>query len=600
MRTGNGIYRKYHLSGTDYGKDMAMAIIKRPFILFNNLSFRRKMLSICILISLIPMLLFGIVSYIQISDQMLRREENNLNETLRQAGDSIDYKLNSYMDALNMILWNDTLKTNLLKKYDTNYDQYMFYKEEVDSLFLTIRSLNTDIDTVSLYTSAPGLHPHGDYVLRMESAADMPWYEQAQNATRPFFQISADGQVLYLVCRMYYSYAAPTSIVCLSVNMSDLLISTQNLVDGSYGLLLTDHNGNPLYETCSFPENSRYQSLSAAQLLNGEIPSAYVSTQYRLNDGAWTAWLYRPSNEQLVAYRNFQLTAILLALLCIAISFLVAAYLSRIMAKPLEALSADLLQVEQGHYEIVAGESAVTRKDEVGQLQHAFRAMVIQLNHLINEVLIAQIEQQKYELRILQSQINPHFLYNSLSLINVQAIMAGQTGISQMAQLLSTFYRTMLNKGKSMTTIRDELENTKAYVAIQQIMHSYSFDVTYDIDERVLPFSVLNLIIQPLAENAILHGLDHRQAPGKGMLTISCRLEDDLIIINVIDNGCGMSESDCSAILMADSKGYGVQNVHRRLRLYYGDGCGLQFRSTPGSGTCAILKLAKTAPAQLS
>lgn len=576
---------------------MIIYMKNKTLLFFYNLPFRKKMFSICIAISLIPMLLFGIVSYLQISGQMLRREENNLNETLRQAGDSIDYKLNSYMDALNMVLWNDTLKASLLKTYDTNYDQYIFYKEEVDSLFLTIRSLNTDISMVTLYTSAPGLHPHGDYVLRLESATDMPWYEQAQNATRPFFQVSPDGQDLYLVCRMYYSYSAPVSIACITVKMCDLFGPTKNLVEGSYGLLLTDNLGNPVYETYSFPETSSYRPVSAQELLAGEIPSTYVSTQYHLNSGDWTAWLYRPSHEQLMAYHNFQFTALFLALLCIIISFLVAAYLSRIMAQPLEVLSADLLQVEQGHYEVsgnYANENI--RKDEVGQLQHAFRTMVIQLNHLINEVLIAQIEQQKYELRSLQSQINPHFLYNSLSLINVQAIMAKQTGISQMAQLLSTFYRTMLNKGKSITTIRDELENTKSYVTIQQIMHSYSFDVTYDIDERALPFSVLNLIIQPLAENAILHGLDHRQTPDKGMLTISCRLEDDSIIFNVIDNGCGMTESDCSAILMADSNGYGVQNVHRRLLLYYGNGCGLSYRSILGSGTCATLKLTKIIP----
>lgn len=569
-------------------------MLAHPFQFFNNLPFRRKILSICIFISLIPMLLFGIVSYIQISRQMLRREEAALQEILRQSADSIDFKLNSYLDALNMVLWSDTLKTGLLKTYDTNYEQYMFYKEEVDSLFLTIRSLNTGISTVTIYTEAPGLHPHGDNVLRMESARDMPWYDQALIATRPFYQVSADGKKLYLVCRMYYSYPAPVSLACITVDTDALFAPARNLVDRSYGLLLADGTGTPVHETCSFPEDSSLHPLSAQELLTGNISSAYICTQYRLNNGDWTAWLYRPSREQLITYRYFQLTAVLLTILCIAISFLVASYLSRIMARPLEKLSADLLLVEQGHYETAGShEDDSGRSDEVGQLQRAFRAMVIQLNHLINEVLIAQIEQQKYELRVLQSQINPHFLYNSLSLINVQAIMAGQTGISQMSQLLSTFYRTMLNKGKSITTIRDELENTKAYVSIQQIMHSWSFDVTYDIDERTLPFSVLNLIIQPLAENAILHGLDHRQAPGKGMLTISCRLEEETILFQVIDNGCGMSESDCQSILSADSKGYGVQNVHRRIRLYYGEGCGLQYRSTPGSGTCAVLRLSK-------
>lgn len=569
-------------------------MINKSLLFFNNLSFRKKILAICIFISLIPMLLFGIVSYVQISSQMLIREENNLNETLRQSADSIDYKLNSYMDALNIILWNDTLKTSLQKTYNTNYEQYMFYKEEVDSLFLAIRSLNTDISTISLYTSSPSLHPHGDSVLKLESAKDMPWYDQALNATRPFFQVSEDGKTLNLVCQMYYSYPAPISIVCIAINMDKLFASTQNLVDGKYCFLLTGENNETVYTTCSFSDDASYLPVSAEELLAGEIPSAYVATQHRLNSGMWTAWLCRPSSEQLTAYRYFQLTAVLLALLCIIISFFIASYLSKIMAQPLEKLSADILLVEQGQYEIATDHTDENfRQDEVGHLQHAFRAMVVQLNHLINEVLIAQIEQQKYELRILQAQINPHFLYNSLSLINVQAIMAGQMGISQMSQLLSTFYRTMLNKGKSMTTIRDELENTKAYVTIQQIMHSYSFDVTYDIDERVLSFSVLNLIIQPLAENAILHGLDHRQTPGKGMLTISCRLENDFIVFHVIDNGCGMSEKDCAAILMADSKGYGVQNVHRRIQLYYGEECGLQYRSTPGAGTCAILKLSQ-------
>ncbi len=560
------------------------------------MSFRKKILTICIFISLIPMLTFGIVSYLQTSSQMLRREENNLNETLRQAADAIDYKLNSYMDALSMVLWNDTLKTSLLKTYDTNYEQYMFYKEEVDSLFLTIRSLNADISTVSLYTSAPGLYPHGDYVLRLEEALDMPWYEQALVATRPFFQVSEDGQELYLVCKMYYSYPAPASVVCITVKMQDLFASTRNLVDGSYCFLLTDLDGNPVYTASFFPEDSTDPALSGEALMDGEIPPRYVAAQYRLNNGSWMAFLYRPSSEQLTAYRYFQLTAFLLALFSIAFSFLIASHLSRIMAKPLEKLSADILLVEQGQYETATQDmDDNTRQDEVGYLQRAFHAMVIQLNHLINEVLIAQIEQQKYELRILQAQINPHFLYNSLSLINVEAIMAGQTGISQMSQLLSTFYRTMLNKGKSMTTIRDELENTKAYVAIQQIMHSYSFDVTYDIDERALSFCVLNLIIQPLAENAILHGLDHRQTPGKGMLTITCRLEDDFIVFHVIDNGCGMTKKDCETILMADSKGYGVQNVHRRIQLYYGEECGLRYHSTPGAGTRASLSLKRIA-----
>ncbi|MFR9232616.1 MAG: sensor histidine kinase [Eisenbergiella massiliensis] len=222
--------------------------------------------------------------------------------------------------------------------------------------------------------------------------------------------------------------------------------------------------------------------------------------------------------------------------------------------------------------------------------------MTANLNHLVNEVLRAKIAQQKYELKILQSQINPHFLYNSLSLINGKAIMAGQQDISQMARLLSTFYRTMLNKGSSITTVESELENTKAYISIQRMMHSDSFDVTYDIAGDVLSFPILNLLLQPLAENAIIHGLDHKETPGKGVLSVSCYREGEDIVFKVMDNGCGMPEEECTRILSADSRGYGVKNVHQRVCLYYGPGYGLSYRSTNGMGTCAVLRVSDSLP----
>ena len=219
--------------------------------------------------------------------------------------------------------------------------------------------------------------------------------------------------------------------------------------------------------------------------------------------------------------------------------------------------------------------------------------MVCTINNLINEVLLSKIRQQKYEIEILQSQINPHFLYNSLSLINSKAIIAGQNDISQMARLLSTFYRTMLNKGKQITTIASELENTKSYIAIQQMMHSQSFDVVYDIDENILEYPIPNLLLQPLAENAIIHGLDHRELPGKAILSISCYQESQDIIFKVMDNGCGMSDEECEQILTKDSKGYGVKNVHQRIQLYYGEEYGLVFHSTKGMGTYALIKISR-------
>lgn len=114
-------------------------------------------------------------------------------------------------------------------------------------------------------------------------------------------------------------------------------------------------------------------------------------------------------------------------------------------------------------------------------------------------------------MKALQAQINPHFLYNSLSLINWKAIMADQQEISEMAQLLSTFYRTTLNKGKSVTTVKGEWDNTSSYIRIQSIMHSGKFQVEQQVEESMMKYEMLNLILQPLVENAIGHGLDHKE-----------------------------------------------------------------------------------------
>ena len=565
-------------------------MIKHIGQVFKDAPFRWKITAICILISLIPLLLLGTFGYLQISRYLIEREQSVLTETIRQETSVICNKLTLYQNALDTILWDESLKNALLQTYEDNYEMYMFYKNNIDPHFLTIRSLNTDISRMTLYTDA-GLNPHGEYVRPLASAEEFPWYETAMQSCTPFYTISGDGQTLYLTAKMYYRIPAPDSVVCLAVNLPQMMESAGILLENGYGLLLADPDGKIIYDNTAGHDTAFVTALSAEQLCSGSIPPTCAVEQANITGTNWTTYLYHSLDDYHAALRSFTATIGLLACACILLSLLTAAALSKLIVSPLEKLSADMVQVEHGNYQIATSDNP--QKDEVGRLVQVFHLMVAQLNYYINEVLVATINQQKYELRILQSQINPHFLYNSLSLINSRAIMAGQTDISQMSRLLSTFYRTMLNRGKSITTVQAELENTKSYVSIQQMMHENSFEVVYDIDEQVLGYSILNLILQPLAENSILHGLDHSETSDKKILTISCHAEKDDIIFKIIDNGCGMNEQSCQEILTVESKGYGVKNVHQRIQLYYGQEYGLQYRSTPGCGTCATLRIAK-------
>ena len=197
---------------------------------------------------------------------------------------------------------------------------------------------------------------------------------------------------------------------------------------------------------------------------------------------------------------------------------------------------------------------------------------------------------KEYEMKALQAQINPHFLYNSLSLINWKAIEANEKDISKITLALSKFYRTALNKGNNVLPLEDEISNVKSYLDIQLMMHDYEFDVEMDIDERMYYYDTPNLILQPLIENAIDHGVDLK-TEGRGKIIIRGWSEGETMYLSVEDNGVGMEEEVAKTIITQKSKGYGVRNVNERIKLIYGQEYGLDIKSKVGEGTTITVKL---------
>lgn len=562
--------------------------MKKLLHIFKNLRFQRKIIAISLLISLIPTALLGLFSYTQMRTLLIDREKTAIQETLNQEVIQLDYKINSFLSTMNQITWNENIRLALSKNYDSNFDMYLTYRDTIDPLFLTIRSLNTDITAITIYTDV-NIYPHGQTLRTLTDAQNQIWYDQACQTTTPFFSLSSDGQTLYLIDRIHYTHVPYTSMICMAIDLSASMQNADSLFNNNYGFLLANASGETIYSYTNLPEASLTPDMSCDMLFNDDL-TGYITETETLSNTGWNVFLYRPA--RFISSAASRITYIVwgMILLCIVLIFFVSILLSKVIVAPIETLSAGMRQVESGNYEVAI---YCDSKDEIGQLILSFQKMVETINNLINKVLFDQIQQQKYEIEILQSKINPHFLYNSLSLINSKAILSGQNDISQMARLLSTFYRTMLNKGQQITTIASELENTKSYISIQQMMHSNSFETIYDIDEAVLGYEIPILLLQPLAENAILHGLDHRELPGPAILSISCYQQNLDIIFKVMDNGCGMSETQCKQILTADSSGYGVKNVHQRIQLYYGTDYGLTFHSTPNMGTYVLVKINK-------
>lgn len=218
--------------------------------------------------------------------------------------------------------------------------------------------------------------------------------------------------------------------------------------------------------------------------------------------------------------------------------------------------------------------------------------MLIRIKQLIEEVYESKIKQKEYEMRALQAQINPHFLYNSLSLINWIALEQNSEEISKITLAMSSFYRTALNKGNNILSLKDEIENMKSYLQIQLIMHDYEFDTEIQVEEGLEDYIVLNLILQPMVENAIDHGIDLK-IDGRGKLIVTAKSDGDDILIVVEDNGIGMEQKIIDTILTQQSKGYGLRNVNERIKLYYGQQYHLTIESQLGVGTKIITRIPK-------
>lgn len=265
-----------------------------------------------------------------------------------------------------------------------------------------------------------------------------------------FFQISEDGRSILLLCQFYYKYVPYTNILCMTIDLASALDTADSLFEDNYGFLMASAEGESLFRFTNISGEAAADVPDSGTLTQEGISRDYLVESSALKDTDWRLYLYRPVEEAAAAIRQITYIVLFMILVCILLVSCTSAGLSRLVVHPLEQLSSYIAKVESGNYEFTITSDST---DEVGRLIEAFRKMTANLNHLVNEVLRAKIAQQKYELKILQSQINPHFLYNSLSLINGKAIMAGQQDISQMARLLSTFYRTMLNKGSSITTV---------------------------------------------------------------------------------------------------------------------------------------------------
>ena len=276
--------------------------------------------------------------------------------------------------------------------------------------------------------------------------------------------------------------------------------------------------------------------------------------------------------------RNYNKFIIIISMIFVIILSLL---ISKHISKPIKQLAEGIERVKHGDTETSID---IKSDDEVGILCQDFNAMRERINRLITDIKSAGEKEKEAEIQALKAQFNPHFLYNTLTAINWLAVKHGEETISDMITNLSDIMRYSLDRNTGdIVTLREDIQWTKKYLAIQKLRFENAFDVIFNIDPLTLECKVHKLLIQPLLENSILHGFEDME--GHGVIVVNIIGKDDHIHFEIMDNGKGMDESLVGQLLKMDTSHMGISNVHSKLKLYYGEDYGLEVTSTPNMGT---------------
>jgi len=287
-------------------------------------------------------------------------------------------------------------------------------------------------------------------------------------------------------------------------------------------------------------------------------------------------------------------TVLVVAGFCIGLALLTSVVIAWRITKPIRKLRRLMKEVEQGNLDVFF---PVRSGDEIGQLGRAFNLMVSRMSELGFRLYELEIREKDAQIAALQSQINPHFLYNTLGSIAMYAEVQGNREVVQMTQNLSKLLRYSIKQKRERVTLQEEVQHVREYMAIQQIRFPGRVRFTVEVAEELLPCPVIPLILQPLVENAIKHGIE--QGTGSGGITLGARSEGALLLLTVADDGAGMTAEQLEQLRRKmetgakpdGQSGHGLVNVHRRLLLHYGPRYGMEISSQPQQGTKITLKL---------
>lgn len=555
----------------------------------------------------------AIIAIALISLIIFQRFTNSLNATIIEENSGIVGQLGESVDSYlrNAMKVSDSIYYNVIKNTDISNDDI---KKGMNLIYVNNDNMIDDIALISgkseLIESMPALRlKDNSNVLEKDffkkSMAESEYINFSMPHIRDLFDRNENSYswVISLSRAVEVTDEGKATQALLLINLNyryfEEIFSNVNLGNGGYVYLTNDRGDiiwhpkqNEIYSG-RFNEDNKY----AATLKDGITVENLRGKNITLNVRTigYTGWKLvgvTPSAALGIDGIKFRFFVLFVADLFLFLLAMINAFISDKISNPIKRLDGSVREIESGNLDV---EIVPSGSYEVEHLGKSIKNMLGRIKVLMSDLVAEHNAKRKSEFDTLQSQINPHFLYNTLDIIVWMIENENSDKAVNIVTALAKFFRISLSKGKNIITVKDEVEHVRNYLMIQNMRFKNRFEYSIDVDEKVLSYSSLKLMLQPLVENAIYHGMEFMD--GDGEIDVKVFKEDDSLYFTITDNGLGMSEDMVETLLSKDfvpskkGSGIGVKNVNERIKLYFGSEYGLKVESEPDEGTKITIHL---------
>ncbi|MFD2215704.1 cache domain-containing sensor histidine kinase [Metabacillus endolithicus] len=572
--------------------------LRRILYLLRPRKIRNKYFLFMIMLSIPPLFILGFISFNIAKNTLVDKQVQSTQEHLRTSSEVADLLFDNIIKMERLISWNDGIRQALIDSSEVGGNREIDDEtgERMNNLISSYLIDTQDIDSICLFDkdfhsvcygnsdSYGALEQNGthQYISLTE------WYQKSVEAKgKPVFNsynvLTNDLQTFSSVKLLKDPQGIFEEEVTglLVVNVKKSMFSKVFNENDESNFVVLDSDGYSIRPIYTYPQSfsGRIRTNQDKESLINELENdQYIVNSYKNKTTGWSLMLLIEEDNLLKESNQIGRITAIIALIIAIIALYLSFILSGRITRPLRQLKKMVIGGAKELYNDVE----LTDKDEIGTISETFNRLNVRTKELNEKLVRSELKEREAELRALQAQIKPHFLYNTLDSIYWMATLQNNPEIAKMAFSLSKSFKLSLNSGEELIPVSKELEHIEHYMTIQNLRYNGRFEYIEQVDKELMDVEILKLLIQPLVENAIYHGLEPKE--GKGTITVKGRFQDNLIIFNVEDDGVGIDK------LKKVDQGYGLRNVRERLTLFYGPSSKLLVTSEVKKGTKVELR----------